>query len=75
MNKVIGILIIFGLLCYSIYSGSKQYWPVFFDIPSFIIVTGLTFGFMVATVSKEAGRFCVGSFLGRLHIRKRTLRG
>lgn len=47
MNKVIGLLLMFGFLWYSIYSSAKEWSPVFIDIPSALIVIVITLGFML----------------------------
>ena len=49
MRKIVGITMIFGLLGWTILSSAKQYWPVFIDIPSLLIVVVPTIGFMLVT--------------------------
>ena len=65
MQKIVGIFIILYLLIWTIASSAKQYAPVFLDIPSAMIVFGITLGFMLATSGKGdwsvLGRFLSGA--------------
>ena len=50
LATLIGLLIAWGLVLFSIFSSAKQYAPVFIDIPSMMIVAGGAFGAVMITV-------------------------
>ncbi len=49
LATLLGMLICWGLVLYSIFSSAKQYAPVFIDIPSAMIVIGGAFGVVMVT--------------------------
>lgn len=65
MNKIIGILMIFGCLVFSIGDSARQYWQVFIHFPSLLFVCAATLGFMVATAGKGDWRLLLQLLSGK----------
>ena len=51
MQKILGFIILIGFLFFTTASSAKQYFPVFIDIPSALIVVVITVGYMMAISS------------------------